>query len=146
MELHRFELTAVWHGGRIGEGRISVGHLNSAISIPKELEGPGQGTNPEEMLLGAAATCYLITLAAMLERQGFERLSLTSEIMVSSSPSMKVERIIHRPVIILPADAAEPMLEKANQAAVRAEQACMISKAMKGNVEIRVEANVSTQA
>ena len=34
------------------------------------MDGPGIGTNPDEMLLGAAATCYIITLAAMLERSG----------------------------------------------------------------------------
>jgi peroxiredoxin-like protein len=32
------------------------------ISIPKEMNGPGIGTNPDEMLLGAASTCYIIYL------------------------------------------------------------------------------------
>ena len=36
------------------------------------MDGPGIGTNPDEMLLGAAATCYMITLAAMLERSQIE--------------------------------------------------------------------------
>jgi peroxiredoxin-like protein len=142
MELHRFELTAEWQGGRLGTGHITTGHLNAAVSIPGELQGPGHGTNPEELLLGAAATCYLITLAAILERQEIDRLTLNSEAFVSSSPSMKFEKIIHRPVIHMSADASESMIEKAKQAAFRAEQACMISKAVKGNVEILVEPKV----
>lgn len=31
------------------------------------------------MLLGAAATCYIITLAAMMERSGLEKEELTME-------------------------------------------------------------------
>ncbi len=37
------------------------------------MDGPGVGTNPDEMLLGAAATCYIITLAAMLERSNIKK-------------------------------------------------------------------------
>jgi peroxiredoxin-like protein len=140
MNQHRFELTAHWQGGRLGEGRITAGQLSEPISIPAQLQGPGKGTNPEEMLLGAAATCYLITLAAILERLGIDQLSLTSEAIVSSSPSMKVEAIIHRPIIqLLTQSVDETQIEKVKQAALRAEQTCMISKALKGNVEIRVE-------
>ena len=43
------------------------------------MDGPGAGTNPDEMLLGAAATCYIITLAAMLERSGIHQEALTME-------------------------------------------------------------------
>ncbi len=41
------------------------------------MNGPGEGTNPDEMLLGAAATCFVITYAAMLERANIEKESLT---------------------------------------------------------------------
>jgi Predicted redox protein, regulator of disulfide bond formation len=49
-------------------GEIASGQLQTKVSIPPEMDGPGIGTNPDEMLLGAAATCYIITLAAMFER------------------------------------------------------------------------------
>ncbi|GAA3313131.1 hypothetical protein GCM10020331_002520 [Ectobacillus funiculus] len=41
------------------------------------MDGPGIGTNPDEMLLGAAATCYIITLAAMMERSQLDKAGLT---------------------------------------------------------------------
>lgn len=69
---HHFYLKANWPGNRNDVGTIESGNLITSISIPKEMDGPGEGTNPDEMLLGAAATCYIITLAAMMERSGLE--------------------------------------------------------------------------
>ena len=76
---HPFHLKAVWNGGRNSEGHIEAGGLRTVISIPQEMGGPGTGTNPDEMLLGAASTCYLITLAAMLERSDIVPQELTLE-------------------------------------------------------------------
>ena len=68
MTEHLFHLKANWPGNRNDIGEIRAENLQTRVSIPKEMEGPGEGTNPDEMLLGAAATCYIITLAAMMER------------------------------------------------------------------------------
>ena len=61
--------------------------------------GPGTGTNPDEMLLGAASTCYLITLAAMLERSDItpDELTLESEATVDVTNNVfTYERIVHK--------------------------------------------------
>ena len=76
---HHFHLKANWPGLRNDVGTIETLNLKTEVSIPTEMDGPGVGTNPDEMLLGAAATCYIITLAAMLERSGVEKESLTME-------------------------------------------------------------------
>ena len=68
MAEHLFHLKANWPGLRNDVGTIDAGNLKTEVSIPPEMDGPGVGTNPDEMLLGAAATCYIITLAAMMER------------------------------------------------------------------------------
>ena len=70
---HTFTLTGDWTGGLRGQGTLAVGGLASAISVPTVLGGPGAGTNPEELLTAAASSCYLITLAAIVE--GRKRLS-----------------------------------------------------------------------
>ena len=64
------------------------------------MDGPGIGTNPDEMLLGAAATCYIITLAAMLERSGIkkEALHMNSEAIVDVTKGIfTYQKIIHHP-------------------------------------------------
>ena len=77
MAEHYFHLKANCPGLRNDIGTIDAGQLKTQISIPKEMNGPGIGTNPDEMLLGAASTCYIITLAAMLERSKIEKEDLT---------------------------------------------------------------------
>ncbi len=76
MAEHLFHLKADWPGLRNDIGTIDAGNLKTKVSIPPEMDGPGIGTNPDEMLLGAAATCYIITLAAMMERSKLEKDSL----------------------------------------------------------------------
>ncbi|MGB2991998.1 MAG: OsmC family protein, partial [Paenisporosarcina sp.] len=98
MALHSFHLTANWPGLRNDVGTIETANLHTKISIPPEMDGPGIGTNPDEMLLGAAATCYIITLAAMLERSKINKnsLTMTSEGIVDiSNGIITYKKIIH---------------------------------------------------
>ncbi|MEK4040994.1 MULTISPECIES: OsmC family protein [Paenibacillus] len=144
---HPFVLNAVWNGGRNSDGTIEAGQLKTQISIPKEMGGPGVGTNPDEMLLGAAATCYLITLAAMLERAGLttSELTLTSEATVDVTNNIfTYEAIKHSPLITLTKDASQDDIDKTIRIAHKAEGSCMISRAVAGNVEITTEPTVLT--
>ncbi len=145
MSQHHFILKATWNGGLHGEGMIESGSLSSVISVPKEFNGPGTGTNPEEMLLGSAATCYLITLAAMLERRSIPVASLTLETegILSKTGGLHFEKIIHRPHIQLASNCTEEQALKAHDLPRRAEDSCMISRAIRGNVEITVESTIT---
>ncbi|QYK67031.1 MULTISPECIES: OsmC family protein [Paenibacillus] len=139
---HTFLLKADWNGGRNSDGRIEAGQLRTAISIPTEMGGPGVGTNPDEMLLGAAATCYLITLAAMMERASLPvaSLALESEGIVDVTNNIfTYRRIVHRPQVQLAADATESQIEQALRLAEQAETSCMISRAVAGNVALSTE-------
>lgn len=142
MAEHYFHLTANWPGNRNDVGEIQAGQLHTKISIPKEMDGPGIGTNPDEMLLGAAATCYIITLAAMLERSKIEKHSLDMEstaIVDVTNGVFTYKKIIHRPSIVI---VNEKDLAMARKLAEKAEKSCMISRAIQGNVEIQLEATV----
>ncbi|GGD03923.1 hypothetical protein GCM10007216_38200 [Thalassobacillus devorans] len=144
MAEHHFHLKAEWPGGRNNVGYIDAGKLKTEISIPKEMEGPDIGTNPDEMLLGAAATCYLITLAAMIERAGLplKEMGLTSEGIVDVTDGIfTYQKIIHRPKIALKKEAARSDLIKLDKLVKKAETSCMISKAIQGNVELTLEAD-----
>ncbi|MGG4220932.1 OsmC family protein [Paenibacillus jamilae] len=139
---HTFLLKADWNGGRNSDGRIEAGQLRTAISIPAEMGGPGVGTNPDEMLLGAAATCYLITLAAMMERASLPVVSLALEsegIVDVTNNIFTYRRIVHRPRVLLSADATESQIEQAVRLAEQAETSCMISRAVAGNVALSTE-------
>ncbi|WP_339226459.1 OsmC family protein [Oceanobacillus sp. FSL K6-2867] len=146
MAEHHFHLQASWPGGRNSDGYIESGNLQTKISIPKEMDGPNIGTNPDEMLLGAAATCYIITLAAMIERADLplDYMSLESEGIVDVTNGVfTYKKIIHRPTVSLKAGAANEQHRKLSKLVEKAEKSCMISRALKGNVQIELEANLS---
>ncbi|WP_075642893.1 OsmC family protein [Exiguobacterium sp. A1_3_1] len=142
---HHFHLTADWPGNRNDVGQIETGELKTKISIPDAMDGPGVGTNPDEMLLGAAATCYIITLAAMLERSHIPKVSLTMEsegIVDVTNGVFTYDAIIHRPKLLLPSDLSDRDLEKVQRLAEKAESSCMITRALAGNVKVSLEAVV----
>ncbi|WP_336045621.1 SACOL1771 family peroxiredoxin [Solibacillus ferritrahens] len=140
MTIHTFTLHIDWPGGRNSVGELSAERLQTKISIPPEMNGPGIGTNPDEMLLGAAATCYLITLAAMLERSEIEaELTLESKGLVDVTNGVFTYKAIHHYVEILLKNKEDDRGRRiAERYAYKAEETCMISKALKGNVDIEV--------
>ncbi|AQX54615.1 OsmC family protein [Priestia flexa] len=144
MAKHHFHLNANWPGGRNEVGEIHSGQLKTQISIPPEMDGPGIGTNPDEMLLGAAATCYIITLAAMLERSGISQAALTmdSEAVVDVTKGVfTYEKIIHRPHVVLDSKDMEKK-SRVQRLMEKAETSCMISRAIQGNVKIELEGTI----
>lgn len=145
MTEHLFHLTARWPGGRNTVGDIQAGNLQTEVSIPKEMDGPGIGTNPDEMLLGAAATCYMITLAALLERAHIQTNTQTLQSVGTVDVTNGVftyKKIVHKPTITLMPDATAAQIERVNRFAIKAEETCMISKALRGNVQLEVEATI----
>lgn len=141
MAEHHFHLKAEWPGGRNSVGTIDAGNLKTKISIPPEMDGPGEGTNPDEMLLGAAATCYVITLAAMIERMNLPLKEMAHEaegIVDVTNGVFTYKKIIHKPIVVLEKSATEKDHRKLRALVEKAEQSCMISRAIKGNVELEL--------
>jgi len=142
---HSFTLDASWSGGLAGGGHVRSGALDTDVSSPTAFGGPGKGSNPEELLLGAAASCYLITFAAICQRRELpiEAISMTSSARTTLPPQLKLLEIVHRPVITLGVLPDEKMKADVLDAALKAETFCMVSSALRGNVPIRIEATIS---
>ncbi len=137
MVKHLFTSKINWSGGRNAVGNLETAALKEKISIPSVMDGPGVGTNPDEMLLGAASTCYTITLAAMLERNEIAVLDfkVESEATVNVDKGIfTYEQIIHNLYLKIDEKAD---YDKTYRLAEYAESSCMISKALQGNVKIQ---------
>ncbi|MFC5590586.1 OsmC family protein [Sporosarcina soli] len=146
MAEHLFHLKAEWLGLRNDVGTIDAGNLKTKVSIPPEMDGPGVGTNPDEMLLGAAATCYIITLAAMMERSKLDKEALTMEsvgVVDVTKGIITYKKIIHKPRIVLKSVATAKDEALALRLAEKAETSCMISRAIQGNVVVELEATIT---
>jgi len=142
MTWHHFHLKAEWPGGRNEVGTIEADKLKTQISIPKEMDGPDIGTNPDEMLLGAAATCYIITLGAMVERAGLplKEMSMDSEGVVDVTDGVfTYNKIIHKPRVLLKSEASDKDMDKLTKLVEKAEKSCMISRAIEGNVALELQ-------
>ncbi len=79
MHQHDFKVQTSWQGGRNNVGNVQGDILSENISIPASLGGVGIGTNPDEMLVSAASSCYIISLAATLERAKFTDISIEQQ-------------------------------------------------------------------
>jgi peroxiredoxin-like protein len=148
MAQHVFHLKAHWPGGRNDTGSIATKNLKTIVSIPPEMDGPGIGTNPDEMLLGAAATCYIITLAAMIERSKVDKIDLTMEsegFVDVTDGVITYEKITHRPVVTIKQEQLKKFSTLLQKLAIKAEHSCMISRALKGNVEVEAILTIKTQ-
>jgi len=142
--IHTYLLKGEWSGGRNSVGHIESSGITSKLSAPANLDGPGVGTNPEELLLSSAAGCYMITLASLLTNRSipYIRIELESEAFVENDKGLRFDRIEHRPTVVVE---GQVDVEKVKSLTLHAEHACMVSSALRGNVEVTVKPTVLVQ-
>ena len=141
-EKHRFRVNSVWTGNGNGDGTLMAEDgRRLGYGRPPEMGGVPGRTNPEELLLGAVASCYSLTLAILVERRRLpvNKIEVAAEAEVVREPggTLKYTAIHLRPRITLTGN------DEAQQKAVldfaqKAEVYCVISRAVRGNVEITV--------
>lgn len=137
--------SATWEGTlRQGKGRFTAasGAFQGTYSFASRFEGSG-GTNPEELIAAAHAACYSMALSATLERQGKPARSISTNAsctleMVEGSP-----RIV-RMTLEVRGDVPGATREEFLRAAEAARDNCPVSKALKGNLAIELEARLES--
>lgn len=137
---HTFHQKLEWGDKRNTVGEVKIGGKLIDFSIPADLDGPGKGTNPDELLLSSAAGCYIMTLAAMLERSSIqlEKIQLSSELDVEVEEGIfSVKEIRHYPVLKGFPAAKRKLVERLVH---KADERCMISNALKKSVSIVISA------
>jgi peroxiredoxin-like protein len=76
VKAHRFPVSIEWQEGRLTTAR-SPGKPDLEVATPPEFKGGIPGVwSPEDLLVGATAACYTVTLLAVAERKGIELLGL----------------------------------------------------------------------
>lgn len=132
-----------WTGNIKGNGTIKADYLKTNFAIPKIFNGSGEGTDPKELLLSSAATCFIGTLVAILENRKLPVVELSMDSKVTSSKEEGL-KLFHYPHIILTADATEEQIQAANRTMKAADKGCTIGNILKkAEVHIDVEGKVS---
>jgi osmotically inducible protein OsmC len=132
-------------GGRLaGRGRTSDGRVDIRLRMPAELGGPGDGANPEQLLAIGWAACFEATLASAAHRNRISmKLVDDAEIdarvmlMVPAPESGEFELGVAFDVRL--PSISDP--ELANGLVRTAHELCPYSKAIRGNVDVRLTVN-----
>src|SRR5438552_4838083 len=79
--------TAIWTGtGKDGKGTVSTqsGALKIASYTSNSRFGDGEGTNPEELLASAHASCFTMKLSYLASEEGFtpDKIETTAEVTI----------------------------------------------------------------
>jgi peroxiredoxin-like protein len=144
-ETHDFVVNSTWKGDADGDGLMTVTGRECAFGRPECLGGAPGRTNPEELLISAVVSCYAITLALLFEKR---RLAIakfevggTGTIIREENGRLKFTSMELRPRVELDA-ADEKTVASIHDMAQKAEDYCLVSAALHGNVEITVKPEV----
>lgn len=142
---HSFEVYGRWSAdGQRGEVGLG-GPQTTTITVPKAFGGSLPGTNPEELLLASALSCYLMTLSRTLAGMDLGDLSVEATIVgeVSRTPQgLHFDRIRLRPVVrgAGPDPARRNTIEKA---LLTAEDACFIARTLRPVIPYALEPSLA---
>lgn len=139
---------AVWTGDLLsGSGVVSASTTGVFSELPvtwaARTEAPGGKTSPEELLAAAHAACFSMALSSNLAKAGHppERLEVGAEVTFDKREAgWKVASsalTVRGRVPGISADEFERLAEAAKDG-------CPISSALKGNVELSVEATLES--
>lgn len=133
---------AVWEGDLMhGKGRVKVasGTFNEfPVTWSNRAERTHGGTSPEELIAAAHAACYSMAFSNGLAKAGHqpERLNTTAEVEFVPGTGITTITLTVRGHIHGLSDADFQKLAK------EAKDGCPVSQALKGNVDIKLKAEL----
>lgn len=147
MATHEYPVTVQWKGGRDGEGFAAPQRSGSkfTLGVPEEFGGNGGGTNPEELLTSAVASCYTLTFGIIAANRKLPVESLNVEAVgevEQNGTSFVYTKVTLRPKIVLAAGASDADVTSATEMAMKADHYCLITNAVRDKVQVHVEPDV----
>jgi osmotically inducible protein OsmC len=136
--------SATWEGGlRKGKGQFSAksGAFQGNYSFATRFQG-AEGTNPEELIAAAHASCLSMALSAGLEKAGTPATRVTTTASATIAKDGDGFRIIR---MLLEVRGEVPGMDQAAfaKAAEAASEGCPVSQALKGNVPFELDARLA---
>ena len=136
--------SARWEGGlKTGKGtfKSESGAVDAAYSFGSRFEN-GKGSNPEEMLAAAEAACFSMALSLGLEQAGNPPTSVETTAACTVAPQKEGGFKITTMALEVRARVPGIDAEKFRQIAEATKEGCPVSKAIKGNVELTLDAQL----
>lgn len=132
---------ATWEGG-LKDGRGNFRGSSGAIEAPYSFGtrfGDTPGTNPEELLAAAEASCFSMALALALEKEGKPPTRIHTEAACTIQEQGGGFQITKMRLVTR---AKVPGLDEGlfRRLALETKDGCPVSKALKGNLEFELDA------
>lgn len=147
-KMHEYPVTVSWTGGRDGKGSVTADRtqVTNQLAVPPEFGGNGgEGTNPEELLASAVASCYSITFGIIsnMRKLPIQSFSATAVGEVEENgANFTYTKVTIRPHIVLDSSADDAQVKMAEDMSHKADLYCIITNAIRGKVEVVVEPTV----
>ena len=135
----------VWEGDLpSGNGSVTADSSKVVEEIPvtwaSRVERPDGKTSPEELIAAAHASCYSMAFSNVLAQKDAPPVRLEVEAMVTfDADQVKITTVD----LNVRGEVPGMSDEEFDAAAHEADQACPVSNALRGNVEIRVQTQLS---
>jgi len=132
----KYRTSATAQGGRDGRARTGDGKLDLKLSVPAELGGSGDGTNPEQLFASGYSACFLGALkhaARQLKLQVTEDAAVTATVGIGTRTEggfgLEVELAVALPGL---------EQEDAQRLVAAAHETCPYSNATRNNIDVRL--------
>ena len=136
--------SAKWEGGlRGGKGSFKgeSGAIQAAYNFSSRFEN-GTGSNPEELLAAAEAACFSMALSLGLEQAGSPPTSVETTAACTVAPQSGGGFKITTMQLTVRARVPNMDAAKFREIAEATKEGCPVSKAIKGNVELSLDAQL----
>ncbi len=134
----------VWEGNLLqGSGSFTVGSgamRDMAVSWPSRVEEPSGKTSPEELIAAAHASCYAMALSHTLTEGGHPPEQLSVSAVITFAPLPEGGFKVAKSALSVRGRVAGVDPAAFRDFAEKGEAGCPVSNALRGNVEITVEA------
>jgi osmotically inducible protein OsmC len=139
---------ATWRGDLpTGAGTVSSATSDHWSDLPhswgSRTEEPGENTSPEELLAAAHASCFSMAVSNQLAKAGFPPEHVEVHVDVSADKKEEGWTVLGSHITLR---ARVPGIDEQafQEAANNAKDGCPISRAIKGNVEISLDATLES--
>jgi osmotically inducible protein OsmC len=140
------QATAIWSGDLLsGNGTVTAATTgifrDQKTTWAARTAEPEGVTSPEELLAAAHASCYSMAFSNILAKAGTPPTRVEVEVTVSADKLEAGFTVTRSDIVVrgtVPGATQESFADAANQA----KDGCPISRALKGNVEMSVEATL----
>lgn len=125
-----------------GEARAGTGAFTLPVTFPSRIEDPLGRTSPEELIAAAHAACYAMALSATMGRKNMsaKRLQVRATVTALLENGIKIQSS----KLVVTAEGLQGVEPSAFADVAReAEGGCPVSNALRGTLNIEVEAHTA---